>query len=83
MKIVIAGGGDVGVKIAEKLIYENHDVTILEKDPQQGLQLKTTGKQGSGVLSSMSKGNCFIFLGHDSESVKAGDKVIVHPFSMF
>ena len=34
MKIVIAGGGDVGVKIAEKLIYENHDVTILEKDPQ-------------------------------------------------
>jgi len=34
MKIVIAGGGDVGVKIAEKLIYENHNVTILEKDPQ-------------------------------------------------
>ena len=34
MKIVIAGGGDIGVKIAEKLIFENHDVTIIEKDLQ-------------------------------------------------
>ena len=56
---------------------------ILENDPEQGLQVKTTGKQGSGVLSSMSKGNCFIFLDHESESVAVGDKVLVHPFSMF
>ena len=32
MNIVIAGGGDVGVKIAKKLIYEDHNVTIIEKD---------------------------------------------------
>lgn len=32
MNIVIAGGGDVGVKIAEKLIYENHNVTVIERD---------------------------------------------------
>ncbi|MCK5665791.1 MAG: molybdopterin molybdotransferase MoeA, partial [Thiotrichaceae bacterium] len=33
---------------------------ILEHDPEYGLIVKSTGKQGSGVLSSMSKGNCFI-----------------------
>ncbi len=48
-----------------------------------GLSVKTTGKQGSGVLSSMSRGNCFIYLAHNSESVNAGDRVIVHPFQLF
>ena len=56
---------------------------ILEQDAQYGLVVKTTGKQGSGVLSSMSRGNCFIYLAHDSETVEAGDKVVVHPFAMF
>lgn len=32
MNIVIAGGGDVGVSIAQKLIFENHNVTIIEQD---------------------------------------------------
>ncbi len=56
---------------------------ILEQDPQQGLIVKSSGKQGSGVLSSMSEGNCFIYLEHDSETVQPGDKVIVHPFKLF
>jgi len=56
---------------------------ILEQDPELGLVVKTSGKQGSGVLSSMSKGNCFIYLEHDSESIKPGDKVSVHPFKLF
>lgn len=56
---------------------------ILEQDSELGLVVKTTGKQGSGVLSSMSKGNCFIYLDHDSETVKEGDKVTVHPFALF
>lgn len=55
---------------------------ILQQDPQLGLIVKTTGKQGSGVLSSMSKGNCFIYLDHDSGSVNAGDNVTVHPFQL-
>lgn len=55
---------------------------ILVQDPQQGLMVKTTGKQGSGVLSSMSKGNCFIYLDHDSASINAGDNVTVHPFKL-
>lgn len=50
---------------------------------ETGLTVQTTGRQGSGVLSSMSCGNCFIYLPHEAESIKAGDRVIVHPFSMF
>ena len=56
---------------------------VLEQDKEQGLIVRTTGKQGSGVLSSMSRGNCFIYLPHEAESVTSGDKVIVHPFKLF
>ncbi len=43
-------------------------------------QVKTTGRQGSGVLSSMSKANCFILLEHERGAVEAGDAVTVLPF---
>ena len=56
---------------------------ILEQSEEDGLRVRTTGKQGSGVLSSMSRGNCFIYLSHDTESSASGDKVIVHPFTNF
>ena len=42
MDIVIAGGGDIGVKIAQKLIYEGHNVTIIEKDETLIRLLKRT-----------------------------------------
>lgn len=32
MKIIIAGGGDIGRSIAERLIQEGHDITIIEKE---------------------------------------------------
>jgi molybdopterin molybdotransferase len=44
-------------------------------------QVKTTGKQGSGILSSMSQANCFIVLEHERGSVEAGEAVSVWPFS--
>lgn len=44
-------------------------------------QVKTTGKQGSGILSSMSVANAFIILEHDRESIKQGDWVNVQLFS--
>ncbi|MCP3849078.1 MAG: molybdopterin molybdenumtransferase MoeA [Gammaproteobacteria bacterium] len=56
---------------------------IIEKNSDGSLFVTTTGKQGSGVLSSMSKGNCFIYLDHDSESIQSGDRVTVHPFKLF
>ncbi len=43
-------------------------------------QVKTTGRQGSGVLSSMSKANCFILLEHERGTVAAGESVTVLPF---
>ncbi|BCG64412.1 MAG: molybdopterin molybdotransferase [Methyloprofundus sp.] len=44
-------------------------------------QVKTTGKQGSGILSSMSKANAFIVLEHEQSIVNKGDLVNVQLFS--
>ena len=40
----------------------------------------TTGAQGSGILSSMKKGNCFIIIDEGEPFVKKGDKVTVAIF---
>lgn len=42
-----------------------------------------TGKQGSGILRSMSLADCFIVLPHDSGPVSAGDWVMTQPFVGF
>src|SRR6266849_491525 len=39
--------------------------------------VRLTGAQGSGILRSMSEANCFVVLGHEQGSVKAGDYVEV------
>lgn len=39
-----------------------------------------TGRQGSGILRSVSQANCFIVLGLDSDSVEQGEWVTVEPF---
>lgn len=44
------------------------------------LQVKTTGNQGSGVLSSMVQANGLIVLHHDQSSVKIGDDIDVMMF---
>ena len=44
------------------------------------MTVRITGQQGSGVLRSMSEANCFIVLGHDEGSIKAGDLVNVMLF---
>jgi len=44
-------------------------------------QVKTTGKQGSGILSSMSNANAFIVLEHQQSAVNEGDWVKVQLFS--
>jgi len=55
---------------------------ILFRDDEGDLRVRTTGMQGSGVLSSMSRGNCFIFLEDERESMAAGEAVTVEPFEM-
>lgn len=54
---------------------------ILSSDSDGRWQVKTTGKQGSGILRSMSLGNCFIVLEHERGPVAAGETVTVWPFS--
>jgi molybdopterin molybdotransferase len=54
---------------------------ILLQQPDDSWVVKTTGKQGSGILSSMSMANAFIILEHDRSFVKAGEMVTVQPFA--
>lgn len=43
-------------------------------------KVKTTGKQGSGILTSISQADCYLVLALDDESKKAGDLINVLPF---
>lgn len=45
-----------------------------------GWTVRTTGPQGSGILSSMVAGNCLIILEEDRADVAAGELVTVEPF---
>lgn len=53
---------------------------ILRQDDQGRLVVETTGLQGSHVLSSMSRANCFIVIPRDCGDVEAGTEVEVIPF---
>ena len=52
------------------LFYDNDDI----------LNVESTGQQGSGILSSMSRGDCFIVLSDECDGVEAGSLVDVEPF---
>lgn len=52
----------------------------LEQGDDGSAQVIVTGDQGSGILSSMTRGNCFIVLPPECERVEAGDSVWVQPF---
>ncbi len=54
---------------------------IIEQDERGDWLVKSTGQQGSGILSSMSLANAFIILDHESPSIKAGEWVKVQPFA--
>ena len=50
---------------------------ILSTDGAGGWIVRTTGEQGSGILSSMSRANCFVILDSDTGDVAAGAMVDV------
>ncbi|WP_127477571.1 molybdopterin molybdotransferase MoeA [Sulfurivermis fontis] len=54
---------------------------ILEYDAAGQLTVRSTGAQGSHVLSSMSRANCFIILPAECGNVEAGTLVEVQPFA--
>ena len=53
---------------------------VLGHDASGRLVVRSTGGQGSGILSSMHEANCFIVLPLESEGVEAGSEVDVEPF---
>ncbi len=53
---------------------------IVARDKNNVWQVGKTGMQGSGILSSMSRANCFIVLPAENEGIKAGDLVDVQLF---
>ena len=53
---------------------------ILERDSNDRLTVRSTGKTGSGLLHTMSDANCFIILPEDGDSVEPGTEVDVQPF---
>ncbi|MEO8345821.1 MAG: gephyrin-like molybdotransferase Glp [Betaproteobacteria bacterium] len=52
---------------------------ILAHDDAIGWTVRSTGDQGSGILSSMSQANCFIVLPTPTGNVAAGEQVDVLP----
>ncbi|MEJ2343811.1 MAG: molybdopterin molybdotransferase MoeA [Gammaproteobacteria bacterium] len=54
---------------------------ILVGDDDGNLRVHSTGSQGSHVLTSMSRANCFIILPAESSGATAGELVRVQPFA--
>ena len=54
-------------------------IMVTNKDGE--LVVHSTGGQGSGILSSMAKANCFIVLPLECDKVAAGEIVQVQPFT--
>ncbi|ODW51849.1 bifunctional molybdopterin-guanine dinucleotide biosynthesis adaptor protein MobB/molybdopterin molybdotransferase MoeA [Vibrio parahaemolyticus] len=52
---------------------------IYELDDTGRLTVRTTGKQGSGILHSMSEANCLIEISPAIDTVKAGESVTIIP----
>jgi len=53
---------------------------IVSKGENNQWQVEKTGMQGSGILTSMSRANCFIVLPAENEDVKKGDLVDIKLF---
>jgi len=56
---------------------------VLYRDDRGEWAVRSTGLQGSHVLSSMSKANCFVILDAESAGAEQGSGVTVQPFSDF
>ena len=56
---------------------------IMSQGADDQLLVKPTGDQGSGILMSMSRSNCFIVLPLESSDIKAGSSVAIIPFNEF
>ncbi|MCH6565312.1 MAG: hypothetical protein IH811_05500 [Proteobacteria bacterium] len=55
---------------------------IVSKGANNEWQVEKTGMQGSGILTSMSRANCFIVLPAENKGVKKGDLVDIQLFDL-
>jgi molybdopterin molybdotransferase len=55
---------------------------ILSQDDNGNFFVVSSGAQGSNILSSMSRANCYIVLPPECTGVNVGDRVSVEPFSL-
>ncbi len=83
-----------GASIRRPALFRARALDALRKKPgrtefQRGIasldengqwQVGKTGKQGSGILTSMSRANCFIVLADDNTGVEPGDEVDIQFF---
>lgn len=53
---------------------------VMRLDDNGQLVVESTGKQGAGRLSSMSRANCLIIIAAETDGVQPGDQVMVQPF---
>ena len=67
-------------KRAGRFEYQRGILSLNETDQ---LTVCATGKQGSGILTSMSRANCLILLDENCNGVKAGDTVTVQPLNLY
>ncbi len=70
-------------KLRKRLGRTEFQRGILETAENGQLQVHLTGEQGSGILSSMSRANCFIILPRESAGTDIDSIVDVQPFSEF
>ncbi len=54
---------------------------ILRRSAAGGLEVVSTGNQGSGILTSMSRANCLVVLAEASGDIEPGMPVSVQPFT--
>ncbi|HHQ4779455.1 TPA: bifunctional molybdopterin-guanine dinucleotide biosynthesis adaptor protein MobB/molybdopterin molybdotransferase MoeA [Aeromonas veronii] len=52
---------------------------IFHQDRNGQLRVRTTGPQGSGILSSMADANCLIEIVPDQPGIAVGERVWIHP----
>jgi molybdopterin molybdotransferase len=67
-------------RLRKKIGRTEYQRGIVTPHPDGRLTVRTTGNQGSGVLSSMMQANGLIVLGHEQGSVAPGDEVQVMMF---
>ena len=67
-------------KLPGRIDFQRGKLVVNEQGENEVL---STGSQGSGILSSLAKANCFIVLPSEQGKVTAGEKVIVQLFDRF